>query len=142
MEVDFAFFADAAEVVNGKLYAMSASVDTIHAEGFPFALPKISLALKLLLSPAEIGRDHQLEISVMDEDGKRLALASGKINIQRSAGLPPGWRQGFLSVFNFVNMKFDRAGTYSVDVLVNGSTLKSLPLRLVAAGTARPANAS
>ena len=141
MEVDFAFFADAAEAQNGKLYVMSGAVDTIYSPEFPCVHPRLSLALRLLLSPGEVGRDHQLEITLMDEDGKRLGLASGKINIPRSPGLPAGWRQGLLTVFNFVNSKFERAGTYSVDIMVNGSTLKSLPLRLANAGTARPASA-
>lgn len=121
---------------------VSGAVDTIHAPEFPFVHPRISLALRLALSPAEVGRDHKLEITVMDEDGRRVGLATGTISVQRSPGLPAGWRQGLLSVFNFVNARFDRAGTYSVDIMVNGSTLKSLPLRLVAAGSGRPANAS
>ncbi len=141
MEVDFAFFADAAEVVNGKLYVLSGAVDTINAPEFPFVHPRIALATRLILSPGELGRDHMLEITVMDEDGKRMGLASGKINVQRSAGLPMGWRQGILSVFNFVNARFERPGTYSVDIMVNGSTLKSLPLRLASSGLGRTANA-
>jgi len=130
MEVDFAFLADKAEAVNGKLYLVGGAIDTVWSPGVPVIYPQFSFVMRLLIIPAELGREHRLEINLTDEDGKRLATIGGPLKTEPSANLPKGWKQGFLAVFNFVNLKFERFGNYQFEVVVNNSSLKTVPLRI------------
>lgn len=130
METDFALLADAAEVVGGKLYLIGGAFDTIWADSVPVAHPRLSFVLRLLFSPGEVGRKHKVEVNIMSEDGKRIASVGGELEIGRNPNLPRGWKQGFLSVLNFVNLKFENFGDYSFEVVANNFGIKSVPLRI------------
>ena len=130
MEVDFAFIADAAEIVNGKAYVMGGAFDTIWTSQMPIEHPALSLVLRLKLSPAELDRKHKLEINLIDEDGQRINSISGDIEIGRNPELPKGWQQSFMMTVNFKNISFKRFGDFSFEILVNSSSLKAIPLRL------------
>ena len=131
MEVDFAFLADAAEVANGKLHLVGGAFDTIWTQGMPLRYPKMSLALRLLLNTADFDRKHKIEIRLMNEDGKTIPPSiGGDLEIQRNANLPKGWKQGFLTVMNFVDLNFPNFGDYSFELIVNNRSEKSIPLRI------------
>ena len=131
MEVDFALLADAADAVNGKLYLVGGAFDTIWAQQTPLMYPKLSLALRLLFSPAELGRKHKLEIRIMNEDGKNVAPPiAGELEVQKNSNLPKGWRQGFLTVMNFANLNFSNFGDYTFELVMNNTGIKRIPLRI------------
>lgn len=131
MEVDFAFLADSAEAVNGKIYVLGGAVDTVWAKQVPLTHPHLAFVLKLLFDVAEIGRKHKLEIEIMDEDGTSIANVGGDLEIPtKSPNFPKGWRQGFVTILNFQNLNFSKFGNYSFNILVNNSTLKIIPLRV------------
>lgn len=130
MEVDFAFLADAAEANNGKLYLVGGAFDTLWADAAPIIHPRLSFIMRLVFSPGDIGRRHALEVSIVDEDGRRLARVESPLEVGKNPELPPGWRQGLLSVLNFANLKFDRFGTYSFELVVDNFSLKSVLLRV------------
>ena len=131
MEVDFAFLADCAEAHQGNVSVLGGAFDTLWAEKLPVIHPRLSFVLRLVMSPGEMGRKHDLEIIVMDEDGRRIATVVGELAVgSRSPDLPAGWRQGFLSVMHFQNLAFSRYGNYCFDIVVNNSSLKSVALRV------------
>ena len=130
MEVDFAFLADAAEVSNGKLYSIGGAFDTIYAKEVPVVHPAMSFALRLLLSPAELDRTHQLEVVLIDGDGKRLGGIGGEVNVSKKTGSPVGWRTGFLTAVPLYNLHFESFGDYAFEIVVNGTSMKSIPLRV------------
>jgi len=131
MEVDFAFLADSAEAVNGKLYVMGGAIDTIWGRQVPLIHPHLAFVLRLIFDVAEIGRKHKLEIQIMDEDGAVIANLGGDIEIPaKNPNFPKGWRQSFSTVLNFQNLKFLKFGNYSFNILVNNSSLKNVPLRI------------
>lgn len=130
MEVDFVFLADAAEVTQGKLYVMGGAFDTIWTSNIPVAHPRLSLVMRLLFTPAEVGRKHTVEINLMDEDGKGIAKVGGDLEIGQNPNLPKGWRQGFLTVLNFASLKFEKFGDYSFEIVVNNFSVKSIALRV------------
>ena len=130
MEVDFAFLADAAEATQGKLYVIGGAFDTIWASSTPSVHPHLSFVMRLLFMPAEIGRKHRVEINLINEDGKGIAKVGGDLEIGQNPNLPKGWRQGFLTVLNFANLKFDRFGDYSFEIVINNNSLKGIPLRV------------
>jgi len=130
MEVDFAFLADAAEALNGKIYVLGGAFDTIWASNVPVVYPRMSLVMRLLFSPAEVGRKHKLEINIMDADGKRIAAVGGDLQVGQSPDVPAGWKHGFLTVLNFGNLRFEKLGDYSIEIAANNFSLKPISLRV------------
>ena len=130
MEVDFAFLSDSAELVEGKIYVLGGGIDTLWAPQVP-SVYTLTCVLKLTFDVAEIGRKHKLEIHIIDEDGKSIANVGADLEIPgKSPDLPKGWRQSFATVLKFQNLKLPKFGTYSFNIVVNNTSLKSIPLRL------------
>jgi|SRR6185437_14207820 len=139
MNVDFGILADTAEALHGKLYLMGGAFDTLWAPSVPVCCPRMSLVIRLLFTPAEEGRQHTLEVHIMDADGRRMAKVGGPIGLgPRSPQLPSGWHQGILTVLNFADLKFENFGHYSFEILVNGSSLKSIPFRVQQQASIQP----
>ncbi len=135
MELDFAFLADSADVVGGKLYVLGGAFDALGAQSLPVHIPRITLAMRFLLTPAESDRNHKIEIIVMDEDGKKLAALRGDFSASVATRIP-GSRLSVPLALNFLNMRFDKFGSYSVEILVNGLSVKSIPLQVIQAQAA------
>ena len=128
-KLDFAFLADAAEAqVGRKFYVLGGGIDSIGAHAFPVVHPHISLVLRLLVHPTEVDRDHSLEIRLIDEDGGELARVDGSFNARGPA--QPGREIALPFVMNMVNTRFEHAGDYSLEILIDHQHAKSLPLRL------------
>jgi len=131
MEIDFAILAESAEALNGKVYLLGGGFDTINAKKVPIVYPKMSFVLKIIFEAAEIGREHKLEIQIMDEDGKNIIGITGNLKIAgKSPEHPKGWKQSMVTVINLANLKFSKFGNYSINVVINNSVLKSVPLRV------------
>lgn len=131
MEVDFAFLSDSAQVVQGKLYVVGGAFDTIWTPKLPVKHPHLSFAMRLLFSPAELGRVHNLEINLIDEDGKSIAKVGGPLKVGgKSPNLPKGLKKSFLTVLDFWNLEFGSYGNYCFEIVVNNSSLKPVPLRI------------
>ena len=134
MEVDFAFLADAAEVANGKLHLVGGAFDTIWAQQVPLNYPRLSLAIRLFFSAAELDRKHKVEIRIVNDDGKTIQPAvGGELEVSKSPNLPKGWKQGFMTVMNFTNLSFPAFGDYSFELVIDNRNEKSIPLRIVQA---------
>ncbi|MBI4668148.1 MAG: hypothetical protein HY747_03000 [Elusimicrobia bacterium] len=139
MELDFAFLSDSAEVANGKLYVLGGAFDTIWTKETPLILPRITLVMRFLLTPAEVGRAHNMEIVVLGEDGKRIINLATNLSVERPPTMAAGTKQSVPIALNFFNARFEKAGSHSVEILVNGTSLKSIPLRIMLQ-TPAPAN--
>ena len=130
MKLDFAFLADTAEVINGKLYVMGGSFDTLWAQNAPFVHPRLSLVLKIQFTPSELDRNHKLEITLIDTDGQKIANVTGDVQLGRNPKAPQGYPHNFISVVNFNNLQLKDYGDYSFEILMNNTSLASLPLRI------------
>jgi hypothetical protein len=130
MEIDFALLSDVAEVVNGKIYLLGGAIDTIWSPQLPVVHNRMSLVIRFMMTPGELDRQHKVEINLITEDGKRLQTVGGDIQVGRNPSLPKGWRQSFVSVLNFNGLKFDNFGDHAFEIMVNGSSMKSVPLRI------------
>ena len=130
MKVDFAFLADSADAINGKIYVMGGAFDTIWAKQAPVIHPKLSLVLRLKLDPAEMDRPHNFEIIVMDEDGKNVAKVAAPIEVKKNPQNYKGWQQSFLTVIHFINLNFARFGDYNFRIVINNTEHESISLRI------------
>lgn len=127
MDIAFALLADAANISReGKLNILGA-FDRIYGGQFPLTWPRMVLVTRFVASPAEYGSEKSLEIVTLDADGKRLASASGKM-------LVPSGQAGRPLKINHVlpmSITFPAAGTYSIEILVNGEPKAAVPLEVV-----------
>lgn len=127
--LDFAFLADAAEAEPGrKFYVLGGGVDVISGPATPLIHPHLSLLMRFLVHPAELGRPHHLEVKLIDADGHELAKLEGQL--EAGAGGPPGRPASVNVVINMANTRFEQAGDYSVEILMNNQHQKSLPLHV------------
>ena len=130
-ELDFAILCQAARVAPDNLmYVLAGGWDTLAGpEG---VVQPVTVALRILFTQGECGRPHRVEAIVQDADGRRLAVVTAVVTPQ----LPqPGTSAG--RTFNAMTVLpipvfFPHHGDYGVELLVNDTSLKSIPLRYVA----------
>ena len=127
--LEFAFLADAAEAEPGrKFYVLGGGIDQIAGPEFPLTHPHMSLVMRFLVHPPEVGRNHHLEVRLVDADGHELARIEGDINTAPSE--PLGREVAVNMVINLVNSQFEKPGDYALDIMMNNQFQKSLPLRV------------
>lgn len=127
--LDFAFLADSAEAEPGrKFYVLGGGIDQIAGPTFPLFHPHMSLLMRFLVHPTELGLKHHLEVRLVNADGRELAKIEG--DIEASGSGIPGREAAVNMVINLANTRFDDPGDYSIEVLMNNQHMKSLPLRV------------
>jgi hypothetical protein len=131
MELDFAFLADAADVASGKLFVMGGAFDTIYVPAFPATHPALAVVMRLLLGPLDLDRKHNLEILLLDADGRQVAAVQGELMVPKSPESPAGWKQAVILPLRFFNVPFKQTGHYSIEILADGNMLKAIPLRVI-----------
>lgn len=130
MDIQVAVLCDYAADYQGKLCVQGA-FDTLFARQFPVIHPACALALRLCLTPEDSG-DHKLGISIVDEDGTPLDKERMPIVGDLKVALPEG--ASFLTrnlIMNFQGLRFDKVGTYAINITLDGELMASTPLRLV-----------
>jgi hypothetical protein len=127
MEIQIAALCDSATDYNGKLCILG-TFDTIMAHGFPISQPQCSIALRLLFREDDEGV-FPARIGIVDEDGKPIVPP-----IETSIEVVIPDNAVFFArnvVCNLQHIKFERPGYYSVDVVINGRPVTSIPFRIV-----------
>jgi hypothetical protein len=136
MQVNSAILADFVQENHGKLYITGGGIDTLFASAVPVKHPSLGIAFRLMLSPAELGRTHQLEILLVNADGGRIATVNAKIQAERPIQ-GAGWPVSVPLAINFVQIEFPAYGDYQFELMVNNSSINSIPFRVVQAPTAQ-----
>lgn len=124
MNIQVAVLCDAANETNGKLNLLGV-FDAIYTQQLPAAHPQCSVALRMTFGPDEEG-EHKFRLSIMDEDGK---LIMPGIEGDLTVSVPEGVHfatQHF--IVNLFQLKFEQAGLYSIDVVVDEKQEVSIPL--------------
>lgn len=129
MDLQVATLCDFAAEYQGKM-VISGTFDALAAKATPIVHPQCSLAMRFCFTPEDDG-DHELQIAVIDEDGK-------PINEQMpiKGGMPVKMPENvaFMTrhlIVGFQGLSFQNAGVYSVDISVDGELIQRLPLRIV-----------
>ncbi len=127
MEVQIAALCDSAADYNGKLCIMG-TFDTILGQTFPLVHPQCSIALRLLFREDDAGM-FPVKINIVNEDGQSVVPP---IETRLEVVLPDD------SVFfmrnivcNMQHLKFERPGSYSIDVNINGRPVVGIPFRII-----------
>lgn len=124
MKVLVAAVADHAWVENGCL-SLCRAFDSINVDKFPYVIPRMSVALRLLINRLEAG-EHILNISLTDADGQKLMNSDIKINFQLPQVAVP--EASFSFALNGQNVTFQKPGDYVVNILIDGRVESSIPL--------------
>lgn len=127
--LDYAFVCDYVRAEHGLAHAIAAGIDTFFHPQVP-AGSNFGLLLRATFSRNECGRNHTLEVIFQDADGERLAQIQAGVRPEWPPEHPAGWPVGALLGIN-MGVPIPRFGFYSLEILVNGNSVKSIPLRAV-----------
>ncbi len=127
--LDFAILADYARADGGIAHVVAAGIDHIFVQQTP-AGQNIGVLLRIEFTRNECGHPHSVEVFCQDEDGLRLIHLSGTVEPAWNDDWPPTWRSKTMVAFNF-GMPLPRFGLYEVEILINDTSAKTLPIRVV-----------
>lgn len=126
MNVVFAILCDAANVSQEGKLNMLGSFAKINATVFPARQPEMNLVVRMEASPAEVGMEKKLEVTIMDEDGHKVSGFGADIVVptQKKSGEPVQ----MVTIMRIVDTVFPKQGRYAVYVLIDGKTEFTIPL--------------
>lgn len=144
MEVN-ALLADSVVTAEGKLYVQGGGWTNLSGE-IPLRQDRIGIAILIYVPYTATNEEHELDISLQDEDGNEMPLGDappgvetvdGRIrhfkthfNVGRPPTLPPGDEQAVPFGLNINRLRFDRATRYTFVIAIDGTPMKKLPFRV------------
>ena len=124
MEIEIFTLCDFAQDNNSKLTVVG-TFDAIHAKSFPFLQQSFSVACRLRFSEKETG-GHDMRLRFTDSNGGELIQPiEGKMSIAKPRN---GQYSAVNLVFNFNQVKFEKAGRYSFELYIDDEWTSGLPL--------------
>ncbi len=129
MDLEFAFLANLVEAPNGLFNALGAGWEVGNRPQFPAAFAGV-LAAKVKMSRQEFSHPHTFELDIVDQDGRSI-VPRVRIPFQPppdAPPIPPGQRADANLVFDLHNIAVPHPGTYSLEFLVDGRSMKSFPV--------------
>jgi hypothetical protein len=126
MNIQIACLCDAATDYQGKLNLLG-TFDTIFTRTLPAVHPSCAIVLRAVFSRDETGT-HRIRLNFVNDDGQPVIQA---LDLPFEIRLPQG--ANTLSrnfIVNLQQIKFDRAGSHSVDVAIDGRHEVSIPLSI------------
>ncbi|MGH7235554.1 MAG: DUF6941 family protein [Nitrospiraceae bacterium] len=130
MNVTMAVLADGANLSQeGKLNILGI-FDALYAESFPTIHPEMKLVVQLEAGIAEVGKVHQVEIQLMDSDGRKPFVVNGQVVV---GDVKPGTVFKTNSILNIRGVTFEKPGDFVFNILVNGDVKKQVPLKVMEA---------
>ena len=129
MDLLVATLCDSASDYNGKMCLLG-TFDTIYAQQLPVAHPQCALALRICFRPEDEGQ-HSIHVKFIDDDGRPVTKEDlPPLNID--VKFPED--SYFLTrnlVINIQNLRFEKAGLYSIDLHSGNRILGRIPLRVM-----------
>lgn len=127
MQVTFAVLADYANISKEGKPNIMGIFENISARDFPYIHSQMFLVMRFEADLAETGQTKTLEIHLMDEDGKKIFVLPGKINIR---GVEPGKVMSWNQMIRLERLEFKNPGDYVFNILVNGEPRGRVPLKV------------
>ena len=127
MKIPLAVLADAANVSEGKLNILG-NFSIIHAVKFPTRHPEMQLVIRMEASPAEVGAKKNMEVTMIDADGKKIMGFSADFAVPEPKN--PGETVQIQTILGLRDTVFPKAGRYAIHVLINGNEEARIPLTL------------
>jgi hypothetical protein len=129
MELNFAFFADSAVVPpDGKLYVLGGGFSALSMAQLPGRVA-FAVVAGFRFGAADVGQAHQVELRLLDDQGK-LVIAPASLQFQSAgAKLVPG-QEVSISTVTVIQPMFGEPGTYSVEFWTAGNRLGAVSLHV------------
>ena len=131
MDVEWIILADAAEVVNNKLYLIGGGWETLTINSDPPLLHPCSVAVAFSVPWNETDQRHTMELSVDDQDGMQLAKVEGQVEVGKPPGIPLGKAQRVQMAIR-MGLPVQKLGTHVITIRVEGRDAKRVPFNIVA----------
>ncbi|HKC36330.1 MAG TPA: hypothetical protein VKB95_09725 [Chitinophagaceae bacterium] len=124
MEIEIFTLCDFAQDNNSKLTVVG-TFDAIHSKQFPFVQQSFSVACRLRFSEKETG-PHDMRLKFTDGNREEVIKPiEGQMNIAKPLN---GQYSAVNLVFNFNQVKFEKAGRYSFELYIDDEWTSGLPL--------------
>ena len=127
MDIQAALLCDSATDYRGKLCILG-TFDTIISSELPLVHPHCSIALRIVFRDADEGM-HRLKLRLINEDGKNILP-----NLEPELHVKLPENVYFYSrnlIFNLQQIRFEQAGLYSIDVIIDEQMACRIPLQVV-----------
>ena len=122
MEPDFLILAEAAEVIQNKLYMLGGGWTRLNASTFP-VIHRLAVAAGILIGSDEAGR-HSFAVEVRrDGEGAPVASVAGAFQAGGDTEQPSPPRQRVVLTWD-LNVTIDSPGEYMVELHLDGETAK------------------
>jgi hypothetical protein len=133
MELDFAFFADAAHMHEDGLFSvLRGGIDFIPARAFPATQGVLVLIVRLRTRPEEWNRNHELLVQIVGPNGEALASSITNVPFVPPPNVRHPDRTNVMTFsLNYFNNTFPEAGDYTFRFSVDGVPIGSTVLALV-----------
>jgi hypothetical protein len=131
MHLSFALFADGANLSQeGKLNILGV-FDAMQVATFPSVHPRAHLVVRLKGTRADIGQ-HRVAFSWKNSEGNELWTSNGQLDI---GAPPPAVTEIDLPLIAPIDLPLDRAGTYTMSILIDGEKQGELRVHVRDAAT-------
>jgi hypothetical protein len=94
----------------------------------------MALALRIMVHPTEMDSEHSLQVRLIGEDGQEVAQVQGTFGVNDPTILEPGEEAGVSIPLAMHELMLPMAGTYSFEILIDGTHHASVPFRAHEAG--------
>lgn len=137
MEVEWIILADAAEVINNKLYLIGGGWDSLTMNSpLPLHYP-CAIAVSFKVPWNETNQRHAIEIVIADQDGAQLAVVEGQIEVGRPPGIPLGQAQRVQMAMRMM-LPLTQLGTNVIIVRIEGVDARKIEFNVVAGPNFNP----
>jgi hypothetical protein len=141
MRLGAILLANYAEAHTGALTIVGGGWDTIDVTApvtmpeqngpAPVAVMQGTLAVRVMLSPEEVGRRHPFAIRLLDIDDVEVARIDGDLGAERPPGYPASWDQGVNMAFPLNGLGLPNFGLYRFVFEVDGEQLGDARLQVI-----------
>ncbi len=130
--------ADAANTtVDGRLNVLGA-FDVLVADKFPYIHHSMMCIVKFAYSPAEYGRQKEVEILALDTDGKQIGKYTDILQLPERE---PGALAWYGMAVRIISATFPHPGRYAFHILAGGEEKWVIPIEVVEAPSEEANNA-
>ena len=127
MDIQAALLCDSATDYRGKLCILG-TFDTIITNTLPSVHPHCSIAIRIIFRDSDEGM-HKLKLRLINEDGKNILPS---LEPELHVKLPDNvYFYSRNLIFNLQQIKFEQAGLYSIDVIIDEQMACRIPLQVV-----------
>lgn len=129
MQLEFAFLADAAQATpDGKFSVIGGGFNVIYAPQFPALHSTLSIVIKLHVTKAEVGQEHNLRVELLNPLNATAMPPLGAKFTPTSNKDHPDWPITAQFAINLAGLIFEMPGKYTFRLSVDNVQLGTLPL--------------